>query len=90
MKRENVKSVSKVDALYVEDLRRIVEVSTEGWRLLAGWGAETSSLDPSQRKLALNISRALRSGRRITAEEANRAVAILDRAAELGFQLVAP
>lgn len=89
-KQENKRAVAEYSTSYVQDLERIVAVSSEGWRLLVEWGAETSALDPSQRKLALGISKAIRSGRSISPEDAERAVIILDRADELGFQLVAP
>ena len=83
-------SVSRIDALYVENLKRIVEVSSEGWRLLATWGSETNPLDPSQRSLALKIGRAITSGQRISTDEAERSVVILDRANDLGFEPTAP
>ncbi len=89
-RRENRRAVSEYSASYVQDLERVVAVSSEGWRILAGWGAETNALDPSQRKLALSLSKAMRSGRSISPEDAERAVAVLDRANELGFQPVAP
>jgi len=90
VKRENKRSLSEYSASYVENLKRVVEVSSEVWRMLMEWGAETNALDPSQRQLALNISKALRSGKNVSAEDAERAVVILDRAAELGFEPVAP
>jgi hypothetical protein len=89
-RRENRRAVSEYSASYVQNLERVVGVSSEGWHTLAVWGAETNALDPSQRKLALSISRAISSGRSITSEDAEKAVAILDRADELGFQPVAP
>lgn len=88
-RRETRRAVSEYSSSYVQDLERIVAVSSEGWRTLAVWASETNALDPPQRQLALRLSKAVRSGRSISAEDAERAVAMLDRADELGFQIVA-
>jgi hypothetical protein len=90
VRQENIRAVSEYSSSYVQDLERVVSVSSEGWHMLAVWGAETDALDPSQRQLALSLSRAVRSGRNISPENAERAVAVLNRADELGFQTVAP
>ncbi len=89
-KRDNRRALSEYSKSYVENLEKVVALSSEGWRILVEWGAETNALDPSQRQLALNLSKAIRSGRNISSDDAERAVAILDRAAELGFQPIAP
>ncbi len=89
-KRENKRALSEYSASYVQNLERVVAVSSEGWRLLVEWGAETNALDASQRRLALNLSKAMRGGRNVSPEDAENAVIILDRASELGFQPVAP
>ena len=84
-RREQKRSISSVSPDYVENLRRLVEVNSEGWRMLADWGTGTSSIDPSQRQLALRIGRALQRGSTIRPKDAERAVEMLDRARELGF-----
>ncbi len=89
-RRENKRAVSELSSSYVQNLKRVVAVSSEGWHTLLVWGAETNALDASQRQLALRLSKAMRSGRMVSSEEAERAVAVLDRADELGFQPVAP
>ena len=89
-RRDNKRAVSEYSASYVEDLERVVEVSPEGWSILATWGAETNALDSPQRQLAVRLSKAVRGGWKISPEDGERAVSILDRAAELGFQPVAP
>ena len=90
VRRENERAISDISASYVENAKRVVAVSSEGWSMVSRWGAETNALDPSQRQLALRISRAIRYGRNISAEDAEKAVVVLDRADELGFQPVAP
>jgi hypothetical protein len=85
VKREKTRELSEYSASYVENLKRIVTLSSGGWELFVHWGAETNALDPSQRKLALILSKAIRSGRNITAEDAEKAVEILNRANELGY-----
>jgi hypothetical protein len=88
-KREVKRAMSEISASYVANLKRIVELNPEGWRILMRWGAETSALDPSQRQLALSISKAITFGRTISSTDAERAVVILDRANELGFKPIA-
>ena len=88
-RREQKRSISSVSSDHVENLRRLVEVNSEGWRMLADWGTGTSSIDPSQRQLALRIGRALQRGNTIKPRDAERAVEILDRASELGFAVEA-
>ena len=84
-KREQKRSISRVDADHVKDLKRLVEVSSEGWKMLAEWGTGTGSIDPSQRQLALRIGRAFQRGSSIKPTDAGRAVELLDRAKALGF-----
>ena len=88
-RREQKRSISSVSSDHVENLRRLVEVNSEGWRMLADWGTGTDSIDPSQRQLALRIGRALQRGSSIKPPDAERAVEILDRARELGFAVEA-
>ena len=88
-RREQKRSISSVSSDHVENLRRLVEVNSEGWRMLADWGTGTGSIDPSQRQLALRIGRALQRGSTIKPTDAERAVEILDRARELGFAVEA-
>ena len=90
VKRETKRAISEYSESYVENLKRIVELSPEGWRMLVNWGAETNALDPSQRQLSLSISKAIVSGRKISSNDAERAVVVLDRADELGYKPVAP
>ena len=84
-KREQKRSISSVSPDHVANLRRLVEVNSEGWKMLADWGTETGSLDPSQRQIALRVARALQRRSSIKSTDAERAAAILDRAMELGF-----
>ena len=88
-RREQERSMSSVSSDHVENLRRLVEVNSEGWRMLADWGTGTGSIDPGQRQLALRIGRALQRGSSIKPADAERAVEILDRARELGFAVEA-
>ncbi len=88
-KQETKRAISEYSESYVENLKRIVELSPEGWRMLVNWGAETNALDPSQRQLSLSISKAIVRGRKISSNDAERAVVILDRADELGYKPVA-
>ena len=88
-RREQKRSISSVSSDHVENLRRLVEVNSEGWRMLADWGTGTGSIDPGQRQLALRIGRALQRGSSIKPADAERAVEILDRARELGFAVEA-
>ena len=89
MKREQKRSISTVSQDHVENLRRLVEVNSEGWKMLADWGTETGAIDPGQRQLALRIGRALLIGSSIKSTDAERAVGILNRAGELGFAVEA-
>ncbi len=84
--KEAKRTVSELSASYVENLKRVVGLNSVGWRMLMEWGAETKSLDPSQRQLALRISKALTFGKSISAIDTEKAVAVLDRADELGFE----
>ena len=88
-RREQKRSISSISSDHVENLKRLIEVSPEGWQILADWGTGTSSMDPSQRQLALRIGRALRRGNSIKPSDAERAVEILDRARALGFAVEA-
>jgi len=88
-KREAKRAMSEISASYVANLKRVVELNPEGWRILMKWGAETDALDPSQRQLALSISKAITFGRTISSADAEKAVLILDRADELGFKPIA-
>ena len=87
--REQKRSISSVSPDHVENLRRLVEVNSEGWKILADWGTGTESLDPGQRQLALRIGRAFQRGSSIKPSDAARAVEILDRAKALGFAVEA-
>ena len=89
MGRENRRSLSELPDEYVENMRRVVDISSEGWRLLAAWGTETHALDVSERQLATRIGRALQAGRTINSADARRAVEIIERADQLGYQAVA-
>ena len=79
--------VSKMPPEYVGNLKRVVGVNSEGWRMLANWGAETGALDPSQRQLALQIGKSVQRGKSIGRKDAERAVEVLDLAAERGFSV---
>ena len=89
MRRENRRNLSDLPDEYVENMRRVVEIDSDGWQLLADWGAETDALDVSERQLASRIARMLRSGRTINSSDARRAVEIIERAAALGYDAVA-
>ncbi|MFC2007650.1 AIPR family protein [Chloroflexota bacterium] len=89
VKREAKRKISEFSPKYVENLKQIVELSSDGWHMLMEWGAETNALDPSQRQLALSISRAIRIGKTISSIDSEKAVEILDRADELGFKPLA-
>ena len=84
-RREQKRSLTSISSDHVENLKRLVEVNSEGWKMLADWGMETGAIDPFQRQLALRIGRALQRGNSIKPPDAERAVEILDRAGELGF-----
>ena len=82
---EQKRAISNLSSDYVGNLERLVSVSSERWMMLAEWAAETESIDPNQRQLALRIGRAIERGRTIKAPDAERAVEILDQAIALGF-----
>lgn len=84
-REEQRRGIANLSLDYVANLERLVSVSSERWRMLAEWAAETESIDPSQRQLALRICRAIERGRNIKAHDAERAVEILDQAIALGF-----
>ena len=83
------RSLSELPEEYLANMRRVVEISSEGWRLLAAWGSETHALDVSETQLATRIGRALQAGRTVNNADARRAVAIIEQAAQLGYQAVA-
>ena len=87
--RENRRNLSDLPDKYVEDMRRVVEINSEGWQLLSDWGSETHALDVSERQLAARIARVLQSGRTISSADARRAVEIIERADRLGYHAVA-
>ena len=89
MHRENRRSLSELPDEYVENMRRVVDISSEAWRLMADWGRETHALDVSERQLATRIGRALQAGRNINSADARRAVEVIERADELGYHAVA-
>ena len=82
---EQKRELANLSSDYVANLERLVNVSSERWRMLAEWAAETESIDPGQRQLAIRVGRALERGRTIKAPDAERAVGILDQAIALGF-----
>ena len=84
---EQKRALSNLSSDYVENLKRLVEVRPEGWKLLEEWGAETDSIEPSQRQLARRIGRAMERGYEIKAPDAERAVELLDQATALGFPI---
>ena len=85
-RNEQRRAISGLPSDYVENIKRLVRVPSEGWGLLARWGAETGSIDPGQRQVAIRIAKALqRRGQKIRPSDAEKAVEILDRAATLGF-----
>ena len=84
---EQKRALSNLSSDYVENLKRLVDVRPEGWKLLEEWGAETESIEPSQRQLARRIGRAMERGYEIKAPDAERAVDLLDQAAALGFPI---
>ena len=84
---EQKRALSNLSSDYVENLKRLVEVRPEGWKLLEEWGAETESIEPSQRQLARRIGRAMDRGYEIKAPDAERAVELLDQATALGFPI---
>jgi hypothetical protein len=84
---EQKRELANLSSDYVANLERLVNVSSERWRMLAEWAAETESIDPGQRQLAIRVGRALERGRTIKAPDAERAVEILDQAIALGFSV---
>ena len=86
-RREQKRSLSNLSSDHVENLKRLVEVNSEGWTMLARWGVETGSIDASQRQTAVRVGRALQRGNSIKPQDAERAVEILDRAVALGFSV---
>ena len=88
-RHEQKRAVSGISSDHVENLKRLVGVSAGGWKMLAGWGGETESLNPGQRQLAARIARAIEKGSDIKPPDAVRAVEILDRANALGFRVEA-
>ena len=86
-RKEQQRSVSSISPDHVANLKRLVEVNSGGWKILADWGTQTGSLEPSQRQLALRIGRAFERGTNINASDAKKAVEILDRAKAIGFAL---
>lgn len=87
--QENRRNLSDLTDEYVENMRRVVEISSEGWQMLADWGSETQALDVSERQLAARVARVLRAGRTINGADARRAVGIIERADQLGYHAVA-
>ncbi len=79
------RGIQDLSSDYVENLKRVIEVGSEGWRALARWGKGTRSLDLGEHQLALRIAKALQRRTTINARDAQRAVQLLDRAIELGF-----
>ena len=88
-RQENRRNLSDLTDEYVENMRRVVEISSEGWQMLADWGSETQALDVSERQLAARVARVLRAGRTINGADARRAVEIIERADQLGYHAVA-
>ena len=89
VRRENRRGLADLPDEYVENMRRVVEINSEGWRLLADWGAQTDALTVSEQQHARRIARALETMREIKSRDAKRAVEILGRAAGLGYHAVA-
>ena len=87
---EQERGIKNLPSDYVENLRKLVDVSSEGLRMLADWGKQTRSLDLGEHRLALRVARALERGHKIKAQDAEQAVQLLERAAELGFTLEIP
>ncbi len=87
VREEQRRALSDLPSDFMENLKRVVSVGPELWRMLADWAGETESIDPHQRQLALRIARALDRGREISPTDAERAVAILEQANALGFDI---
>lgn len=81
------RQLQDISSDYVENVKRLIEVGSEGWRMLADWGKSTRSLDYGEHQLALRIARALQRGTNIRKPDAERAVQLLNRSTELGFAL---
>ena len=88
-RREKKARTSQISPEYVNQLRRIVEISAESWLMLSRWASETGSLDPSERQLVLRIRKAIQRGNQIKPSDAERAIAVLNRANQLGFNIEA-
>ncbi len=84
---EQKREIANLSSDYVANLERLVSVSSERWKMLAEWAAETESIDPSHRQLVIRVGRAIERGRTIRAPDAERAVEILDQAIALGFSV---
>lgn len=89
VRERQIDEVKQFPPEHIENLTRIVELSAESWKLLAQWGAETEAIDSTDRRLALQISRAIQRGREISEQDARNAVMMLDRARHLGYESVA-
>ena len=89
VREEHRREIENLPDDYVQNLERLVSVNSQGWRLLADWGSETGALDPGERQLGLRMGRAIVRGSNIKAEDASRAVEILERARSLGFSVEA-
>ena len=81
------RAISNLTSDYVSNLKRLVNVSPQGWKTLVEWAAETNSIDPGRRHIAVRVGRALERGKSIRAADAERAVEILDQANSLGFSI---
>ena len=84
---EQERAIANLPPDYVHNLERLVRLSPEAWRMLAEWAGQTGSIDPGLRQLALRIARAIERGSNIKAQDAERAVGILDQANALGFAI---
>ena len=89
VREEQKLAISNLPSDYVQNLERLVKVSPEVWKMIADWAAETDSIDPNQRQLALRIGRSIERGRDIKPQDAERAMEILDRVSDLGFPVEA-
>lgn len=88
-KRAAKRLAGEVPELHMANLKRIVEVNAAAWEMLATWGAETKSLTAAQKKVAFDIAKAIRRSSVIPPDQAEEAVSILDRAKELGYEVLA-
>jgi len=89
VRRDNRRAISEISPEYIEYVKQVVEVSPQGWTYLATWGSETKAFTSSERQLALKIGKALRSGKQISAEDAEIGAGMIVHAKELGYQAVA-